>query len=106
MSDQPIAPTAPAAAPAAAATVAAPPTPSAPQPAPAPSAFPAPAAATWGQGASPVKPNKHKPAVIIAAASAAVFGLGGIFGLINLTKHESQPAPAPIAIGPTINPPA
>jgi hypothetical protein len=81
----------------------------APPPPPAPSGgngnvFPAPAAATWGQGSAPVTANKRKPGVIIGAAASSVFVLGGVLGLVNLTKHDSKPAPTPIVNGPTINP--
>jgi hypothetical protein len=42
--------------------------------------------------------------VIIAAATSAVFVLGGAFALLNSTRHESTKVPVVANVGPTIDP--
>jgi hypothetical protein len=77
-----------------AAPVAAPavPAPAPPPAGPPPGAFPAPAAGSWGSGAAPAQGNRRRPAVIVGGAVAAVAVLGGVFGVINLTRDKAEPA--------------
>jgi hypothetical protein len=64
----------------------------APPAGPPPGAFPAPAAASWGAGAAPAAGTRRHPGVIVGGAVAAVAVLGGVFGVINLTRDKPTPA--------------